>query len=765
MLSERNVHIDVKNLLLSGNPFQYAHLIKFERPSRPNELSGKVSTSAQRYTYLTDASRDVVFDDLSKDHDGNYNGPQNYIANKVLNITEIQEAVEAKADTCSITLDGNGIGGAATGDINIVTINSSTWDITCPSAMDLVHEGFREGDKVTLSGDRTGSFNIHSFRAGNIVRLKKIDDTLVAGSAHVTIVLDSEEIKSILLDKNIDSYASFINREVFIYRAYFEDGKLVGETPDSEGRTGPILIFRGIINNVSFEEDDSSIKVQWGVSSHWGDFSQVKGRITSDEFHRALDQNGIPQPYSALKPIYAYDKGFMHSDTSLNMIATYTVMVDKTTIKAKNGFLGIGAKTKVKTVQVEEGRNTQLNVQLQNKSIPIIYGVRNTAGSPIFADTLKNDSSTVYIAYALSEGQIGGLYDLYIDGKSLICKDKEDLDARGTQTSQDTVDVICRGRADRGDVLGGTTAYSPSSTQYYDTPELRKVFNLIYNRNIQQLYKQYQGVPTEAIDSVQYLGTGVIHGESVRLTSPQDIELEFFSGTESQAASSQLTTIAAQKNFKVQNDYWLAQDNAEYWGPNHRLIDTAYVVGKFKIKEGETTIPEIEYVVRGKVCECYNYDYSFTHDDKMTGESPDNFLLGDTVTLNTGQNVTIIDKWSFARPDGIIETRFRYSEDPELNYDDNGIPSITRFSMSKGGSTWTMVTHNWALDSGIVPAAISAPVDTIVDNPDNITVTFPPTPGVGGPGNWSIIDGNQNVLKEAIIGANISSNTLSSNLV
>lgn len=765
MLSERDVHTDVKNLLLSGAPFQYAHLIKFERPSRPNELSGKVSTSAQRYTYLTDASRDVLFDDLSQDHDGNYNGVQNYIANKVLNVTEVQEAIEAKADTCSLTLDGNGIGGAVSGVVTINIINSTTWDVSLPSTIDLMGQGFREGDKVTLHGGRSGAYNIHSFRANNVVRLKKIDDVLETGTATVTITLDSEEIKSILLDKNDVNYASFVNREVFIYRAYFVDGQLVGATPDSEGRAGPILIFRGIINNVAFEEDDNSIKVQWGVSSHWGDFSQVKGRITSDEFHRALDQNGIPQPYSALKPIYAYDKGYMHSDTSLNMIATYTVMVDKTTIKAKKGFLGIGAKTKVKTVQVEEGRNTQLNIQLQNKSIPVIYGVRNTTGTPIFADTLKNDSSTVYIAYALSEGQIGGLYDLYIEGKSLICKDKEDFDTRSQQTSEDTVDVICRGRADRGDVLGGATAYAGNPIPFYNNNDLRDMWNLPSNRNIVQQYRQYLGIPDTGVDSVEYIGAGVIHGESVRLTSPQEIELEFFSGTESQAASSQLTTIAAAKNFKIQNDYWLAKDNAEYWGPNHRLIDTAYVVGKFKIKEGETTIPDIEYIVRGKVCECYNYDYSFAHDGKMSGESADNFLLGDTVTLSTGQTVMIIDKWSFARPDGAVDTRFRFSEVPDLEYDRNGLPTVTRFSMTKGASTWTMVAHNWVLDSGTVPAAISAPVDVVVDNPGNITVTFPPTPGLGGSGDWSLVDDQNNVHREAIMRADIVSNTLQSNLV
>ena len=67
MLSERPVHPDVRTLLMNNIPFQYGHLIKFERPSRPDDATGTVSTSAQKYTYLTDASRDVTFDDLSVD--------------------------------------------------------------------------------------------------------------------------------------------------------------------------------------------------------------------------------------------------------------------------------------------------------------------------------------------------------------------------------------------------------------------------------------------------------------------------------------------------------------------------------------------------------------------------------------------------------------------------------------------------------------------------------------------------------------------------
>lgn len=766
---ERPLHVDVKALLESGEPFKYAHLVKFERPSRPDALSGKVSTSAQRYTYLTDASRDVTFDDLSKNLEGGLNGPQVYLANKIMAVSNIQEAVQAKGDSTSITLDGNGLGGSASGTVTITSVNSTTWDVQWPDTVDLVQEGFREGDKITFSGARTGSFNIQLFRANNVLRIRKIDVSLTVGTAAVTMTLDSEEVKSILLNKNDENYASFVNREVFIYRAYFDDsGTLVGSIPDVNGNTGPLLLFRGIINNVAFDDGDDGITVQWGVSSHWGDFSQVRGRITSDEFHRALDANGLPQPESAIKALYAYDKGFAHSDTSLNLLATYTVMVDKTTIKAKNGFFGIGAKTKVKTVAVPEGRTTPLDFQLQAKSIPVIYGVRSAVGIPIFADTLKTNSSEVYVVYALSEGQIGGLYDVYIDGKSLICNNKEDFDFRSKQSTDGSVDIICRGRADRGDVLGGVTSTGGAPLNYYYDPgagvDLRNVWNHIFNRNALSNFTPY--VPPVTTDTVSNIGKGVIHGESIRMTSPQEITLDLFSGTESQKAASLLVGIARANNFKVQNDYWTGGDTSEYWGPNHRLADTAYIVGKFRIKEGETTIPDLEFIVRGKVLDCYNYDYSYTHDDKMTSENQANFLLGDTVTLSTGQTVQIIDKWSFVKPDGTVDYRFRFSQPPDLGYDSNAVPTIKRFTMTKGANVWTMVTFDWVMHSGTVPQALSTPA-TVVETGTGVTVTYPSTPGISAGGDstelspiYSVINDDGTIYRDSLLSGSANDTSL-----
>ena len=528
------------------------------------------------------------------------------------------------------------------------------------------------------------------------------------------------------------------------------------------GTVGPVLLFRGIITNVTFEDDDSGIRVQWGLTSHWGDFAQVRGRITSDEFHRALDQNGNPQPDSAIKPIYAYDKGFIHSETSLNLLASYTVMVDKITVRTKRGFLGIGTKVKIKTTTVPEERNTALDFQLQAKSIPIIYGVRTLVGTPVFADTLKTDSSTVYMVYALAEGEIGGLYDVLIDGKSLICNNQEDSDARSIQNTEGTVDLICRGRADRGDVLGGTSNQGGTTLPFYDTDDLRDVWNHDFNRNSIVDYLNY--VSPSVNQAADGTGKGVIGGESIKLTAPQEITIDFFSGTEDQLAASNLVEIAKAENFKVQNDYWTGSDTSEYWGPNHRLLDTAYVVVKVVIKEGETTVPDLEFVTRGRVLDCYNYDESYAHDERMTSENANNFLLGDTVVLSTGQTVQIIDKWAFARPDGVIETRFRFSADPALGKVD-GIPATKTFTMTKSGNVWTMNTFNWVLHSGTIPELIGTTVTTFdpPTTPDvDVTVVFPTTPtltvgGTGGTGPIvSVFDDDGTIFRDSTMTGDIT---------
>ena len=49
-MAERALSTDLKKLLLNNEPFTYAHLVKFERPSK-ELLNGTFSTDAKRYAY------------------------------------------------------------------------------------------------------------------------------------------------------------------------------------------------------------------------------------------------------------------------------------------------------------------------------------------------------------------------------------------------------------------------------------------------------------------------------------------------------------------------------------------------------------------------------------------------------------------------------------------------------------------------------------------------------------------------------------------
>lgn len=651
MITERPVSSELKGLLVNNEPFLYAHLVRFERPDGT-------------FVYITDASRDVT-----------WNG-NTYLANKLVSVGTISETIKAAPSNTSIVLDGNAVGAIISANATIAT-SGSGFTITFSSDVDLSTYGFRQGDKISIKrGLTTYSGSITGFPGMNVMKVTSATLT-TSTNIPVEITLTSEEIVSILLDKTQSNYSSFINRKVDIYKAYFATNasnvvSLVGE---------PIYVFKGIINNVGFEDSETSVKVTWGITNQWGDFSQVKGRVTSDSFHRALDSSGIPQPSAAIRPEYASDKGFQHAETSINMLAKYVVQTEKQDIKTKNGFLGlgIGAKIKVKTYTVPEDRFADLSFNLQAKSIPVIYGVRVTQGIPIFADTLNDDSGRVYVAYAISEGEIGGIYDLYIEGQSLICIDEADVEARdeaAVNFRQDaSVETVCRGRSDRGDVLTGQVSTGSAGLEDYqiylpDGINFNFIGNYIPPSRFAQIYSSDSG--------------GLGHDESVTITSPQDMTILFYTGKSNQEACPLLKTIADNNKFKIQNSY--AASASDYWTADHKLLDTAYAVTEVKIAEGETTVPTVEYVVRGKFIDCYNYDQSYPAALSNTGNA-NSFKVGDVVTFSIGGTATIIDKFKLKDADGNNDWRFRWDSPPNVS-------SSTTFSMTANGATWTMAGYS-----------------------------------------------------------------------
>ena len=103
MSIKNDINTDIETVLVSNAPFEYAHLIKFERPIAPDSIGFR--TNANRYAYLTDASRDISFDDGSTDQDGNANGAQIYRANRVKSLGSYSETIQAKSTTMNLVLN------------------------------------------------------------------------------------------------------------------------------------------------------------------------------------------------------------------------------------------------------------------------------------------------------------------------------------------------------------------------------------------------------------------------------------------------------------------------------------------------------------------------------------------------------------------------------------------------------------------------------------------------------------------------------------
>ena len=95
----RDLGDDLKASILSNDSFLYAHLVKFERIPRKTAV-GAIANKASDYSYITDASVNISFDDSSKNVSGGSNGTQVYVANRLESVTNMQETTEAKVSNC-----------------------------------------------------------------------------------------------------------------------------------------------------------------------------------------------------------------------------------------------------------------------------------------------------------------------------------------------------------------------------------------------------------------------------------------------------------------------------------------------------------------------------------------------------------------------------------------------------------------------------------------------------------------------------------------
>ena len=212
-------------------------------------------------------------------------------------------------------------------------------------------------------------------------------------------------------------------------------------------------------------------------------------------------------------------------------------------------------------------------------------------------------------------------------------------------------------------------------------------------------------------------GSGLTHEASTFFSTPLTASLTVHTGKPEQRANSVLVQNAS--NFKVGSTYY--SGSADYWGANHALLDTAYVVANYEIGEGETTIPSLDFVVRGKGIRCYNYDYSY---EQHAGyESSDtaltSFNIGEAVTIKKTSNnstittTTVADKYTLTRMDGTLSTRVRFASDP------TGSTTETSFYMQSGSKVYHVAAHNHVENSGVVPVILQKQVVSAAAASDN----------------------------------------------
>ena len=759
----RALNTTLKNSLLNYDPFIIAHLIKFEKPQSVSQYGGKLQGLATDYTYITDAQYDITYQDGSSSLNSSTPHPaQIYRANKITKIGTINESIQAKASNLSLTLDTASLGATAT---TSATFTASKMTGT----VDLAEKGFQEGDKILLSGSGTtnaGAYiRIDSFEdEGKTIVFTQISSITANNSAQTyTITLSAEEINILLADKGSSSYTSYINREVTIYKVHInpETREIIG------GTNGPFLYFKGITSGASINEKVDSSEITWTLSSHWGDFVRVQGRLTDDATHRALRSDGTPDIESVIRPEYAGDLGFLHANTAINHLATYnTTDIEYEQVDINGGWFG---GKRLREVEVDVPRQVDLQFNIQSKMLPVIYGVRKVDSFPIFVDTHKNSSAEVYKVDAICEGPIAGVLDIYVEDNSTICLDSADFDSRSPSGANygdgSSVEIKCAGRMDRGDTLAHASINTAGNQAYplsYLDNDYTYYENMSFFRNVN--YGQAaQGTSVGTGASA----TGIRHEGTHSITSPLDASFTFHAGLENQKANNTLVSLASNSSFKVQNSYYTGK--AQYWGPSHRLLDTAYVVGKYTIAEGETSIPDMKFVVRGRDPECYNYDGSYKHDNTTgAGQNAASFNLGDSVTLKkvngsmSDTSVTIIDKWHTFDTDGTLDYRFRFSPEPSLG-------TTTSFYMQNASNnTWHMQTwdHAETVDSpGGYFLHTTLSVATGTARGLKITLTSPSSSFQFAVSNANAILGLVKFTNSGLLASNYSDFTYSSNII
>ena len=703
MSVKKDINTDIETLLVSNAPFEYAHLIKFERPNAPDSIGFR--TNANRYAYLTDASRDISFDDGSTDQDGNANGAQIYRANRIKSVGSYSETIQAKSTSLSLVLGAEHLNTSVSITAQFSTNGTFAYQSGFTTEVfDFVEQGFREGDLVSISrnsgtvmtdGTNTtasAKYIITGFSNSNqTLTLARTGNDTTSGFFDIgfpstnlteafTITLESEELRGVLsIESNELASPTFFNREVFIYKIFIdpETGDVLG-TNDTNSING-ILTFKGIISKCSLNEKPDGSTVNWSLTSHWGDFNEVRGRITSDSAQRGLNAEEVPNPLQSLRPGHAADLGFLHAETSIEALAEYQRIEKRRNFRMVSsragGLRGLFGGKNYGIEEYEEeivhNEKVDLDIGMKAASIPLVYGVRKIEGIAVFADTLNTDPKKVYVVYALAEGEIHGVYNAHIDDTSVVCIDESDFTTRNATdgTNKDETKMVCYGRMSRGDTLGGKDI-AIANTQVAETPYIEFSEEALAEAIADIMFTVHGGNPlnllnlivpvypntfaygagtsssptVNTIESATFDLTPTTLGGSKGLQNNQNLNLKnlfgddfdmavsFMRGTEDQQAMDKLVALAKTNSFKRQNDFYTG--DLPYWSTQHRLLDTAYVLVEYNINEEMTELPELEHTVRGKVYENYNYDNTYVPDPATTQN-------GDTLGIYENDVVTV----------------------------------------------------------------------------------------------------------------------------
>ena len=733
----RNVDNALKNALVDNVPLQVYHLIKFEKPSNIDYVKNNLTVPDTNFTYLTDAPYPVEFD-------GQTYNPTNFAR-----VGAVTEDIVAKATGMTLSLNANSIGRNA---IAIVTIGQLALggQGTLSTDIDLFQSGFLPGDEITLTNSSGSTFNftvrIDSIKGFNSTTQKY--DTVVTAleqvpqvSSQIGIVEYSSAATTALTTnaQSILNFQSYIHKTVDIYRCFAnpKTGSLYGT---------PVLLFKGIIAKAKLDEKGSGVsKMTWTLTSHWGDFIRVQGRLTSDEFHRALDATGTPNEDSLLKQAYKEDKGFEHAAKSLNVLAPYINTRKRQKLRKKSSFFGLKKSYSMEEETYTVAEELDLNINLAAKFIPVVYGVNKVEAIPAFADialgsarvvedgTQTVNKTTLYTANVISEGPIRGIYDIIIDDEGLVCRDSADKGVREYGTTTDTyTGPACVGNMIDGDVLSGNRQYS---SIIINTGTAGGTFTFeVENATIAAIIEGLidQGMTPEEADLVvsnmlfdegtaveaDYRSVdaiGITHEKRFNFNFGGDtdvVDITFHAGLSDQIVDPRLYNLSEQLGFKIQKDYYTG-DRKDYWSAKHTLFDTAYAVQVDTISASSGQQPQFDYVVKGKYVNCLNYDGSYKAMLTDAATRHTNYKLGDIVdvwvgsTSSTSTTAQIIDKFYLYDPYQTIDWRFRLGPNPNGNSNMDVLTPIINGSAGKvimrevggGASTeWVMIKESYTGD-------------------------------------------------------------------